>query len=358
MYSSTQFCASKLVNGHTYRGCSTEFECDDSDKQYCRLCHDSDNCNVVDLANTAIGYPGKWQGVPINCYSCQGFECQNSNLGNVGKCENNNQQNCATVFAPNGTVVERGCSDQIYNGDNMKYCDENSEQCKFCKSNGCNTATSLADYQVCLYCDGTENSDCVFNPETIKSTRTCHKGCMTGLYARSDEANPAYELSRGCLDDMDLDERNECKEGSNPYCQACEQNSCNIVKIPNTRLKCNVCNGADCEDPKSAECTSFRENDQCFILFVGENDVQRLGCASDLDTKYIGDNSRQLFLCDGDNCNNFENLPKSTACRWCNSKDDPECATSPNWSIATVCDLLPHTQCYTSIDKGKFSDVR
>ncbi|XP_065369864.1 uncharacterized protein LOC135962058 [Calliphora vicina] len=363
VYSNTQYCATKLVNGHTYRGCSTEFQCDDSDKQYCRLCHGSDNCNVVDLASTNIGYPGNWQGVPINCYTCKNEECQDSKQVLIQACRNNNRQNCATVFAANGTVVERGCSDLIYAGENANHCDENPGYCKFCKSSGCNLANSLADFDHCLFCEGADNSECIFHPENIKRTRSCHKGCMTGLYPRKFEENPAYELARGCLDDLDLDDREDCKAGTKPNCQVCEGSSCNTAKIPERRLKCNVCNGADCAEPKSAECTAFRENDKCFTLFVEENDVQRMGCTSDLDNSDLVTLERQLLVCDGDNCNTFESFPTPISCRWCNSVDNPECASKPTISTATVCQILPHTECFTRIDKegvthrGCLSDV-
>lgn len=340
-----------MVNGHTYRGCSTEFTCDDSDKQYCRLCYDSDNCNVVDLVGTDIGYPGNWQGVPINCYTCKNEEC-NEQLP-IQACQNNTKQNCGTVFDPNGTVVERGCSDLIYSGEYANYCDENPDNCKFCKSSGCNSAKSLADFDECLFCEGADNSDCISHPENIKRTRSCHKGCMTGLYPRKQEENPAFELARGCLDDLDLDDREDCKAGKKAYCQACDGKSCNTVKIPEKRLKCNVCNGADCDEPKSSECTAFRENDQCFTLFVEENNVQRMGCASDLDNSELVKYARQLLLCDGDNCNTFESFPSPVSCRWCNSVDNPECASKPTTSTATVCHLLPNTECFTRIDKGK-----
>ncbi|XP_073835559.1 uncharacterized protein [Musca autumnalis] len=363
VYDNTQFCTAKLVNGHTYRGCSTEFQCNNSDKQYCRHCYDSDNCNVVDLASSNIGYPGKWQGLPINCYSCQGWECQTSGLGTIGKCENNNEQNCATVFATNGTVVQRGCSDTVYNSVNLSYCDENPSFCKFCKSSGCNSATSLNDYVDCLYCDGSENSDCIFHPEIITRTRSCHKGCMTGLYPRADEDNPAYELARGCLDDLDLDDREECQSGTKANCEACSVSGCNNVKIPETRLKCNICNGADCDEYVTSECTSFRENDQCFTLFDDMNNVQRMGCASDLENSFLTENRRKLLMCTGDNCNDIANLPQPPSCRWCSSDNDPDCASNPALTTATVCHLYPNTECFVSVDKdgvtrrGCLSDV-
>ena len=353
MYSSSQYCATKLVNGHTYRGCSTEFQCDDSDKQYCRNCYGSDNCNVVDLMSSNIGYPGNWQDLPINCYTCKNEECENGKLGLVHMCQNNIRQNCGTVFAQNGSVVQRGCSDLIYSGEYADYCDQNQGSCKFCKSSGCNLATSLADFGECLFCEGADNAACVTNPESISRTRSCHKGCVTGLYPRKDEQNPAYELVRSCLDDLDLDDRETCVAGTKPYCQVCTGNSCNTAKIPERRLQCNVCNGANCDEPKSAVCSAYRENDQCFTLFDNENNVQRMGCASHLDNFELVEAKRHILLCDGDNCNNFESFPQPISCRQCNSVDNPACATKPATSDATLCNLLPNTECFTRIDNGK-----
>lgn len=312
---------------------------------------------MVDLASSNIGYPGKWQGVPINCYSCEGWECQTLSLGVIGKCENNNKQNCATVFAANGTVIQRGCSDVIYNSERLSYCDKNPSLCKFCKSSGCNTAISINDYVDCIFCDGSVDSDCIFYPETKTHTRSCHKNCMTALYPRTNEDNPAYELSRSCLDDLDLDDREQCQSGIRANCKSCSEDKCNNVIVPETRLKCNVCHGNECEEYISAQCTSYRENDKCFTLFDEESNIQGMGCASDLDNSFISSNRRNLLLCEGDNCNDVLNLPQPPSCRWCSSDNDPDCASSPSTTTATVCHLYPNTECYMAVDEGNINKL-
>ncbi|XP_037949168.1 uncharacterized protein LOC119680432 [Teleopsis dalmanni] len=364
-YSTTERCSAKLVNGHTYRGCSSEFICDDTDKQYCRMCSSKDNCNLVDLVSQGIGYAGTWQARPINCYTCLGVECQSESAGLLKVCETNYLQNCATVFASNGTVVQRGCSDLIYAQEYGQYCDENPDKCKFCKSNGCNIATSLDNFVDCLYCDGSEDKNCISKVSEITTTRTCHQKCMTALYPRTDEENPAYELARGCLDDMDLIDRNECVNGENNLCQACDNGaSCNKALIPEKRLTCNFCTESDCDEFVPNECSAYREGDQCYMMFDSSNSVTKMGCVSDLDTSFIQSHRRSMFLCDNDKCNNYDNLPVPKSCLVCKSNDNTACAVDPQRSgDMAVCSNFPNTECYTHVDafglthRGCLSDV-
>lgn len=337
------------MDGVTYRGCATDFECDDSDKQMCRLCKE-DNCNSVDLSRLNIGYGGNWQELPLNCYTCVGDECKDSS-GLIKKCEGNIRQNCGTVFDKEGVAVERGCSNQIYESKYGSYCDQNPDNCQFCKSNGCNDATSQSDYVTCIYCDGRNNYDCIAKPDSINRTRSCAGGCLTGLYYRTNEPNSPMELSRGCLDDLDLDDREECLNGNMEYCTACEGERCNTEIMPEKRLKCQMCLDENCEDTAQTECTSYRKNDQCYVRYANGN-VKNMGCASDLDTSFMLEHKRELYLCDSDNCNSFENIPWVISCRSCNSTSDPNCAMQPHRTENKVCHGLPNSECFTYVDDG------
>ncbi|KAL9919499.1 uncharacterized protein ACN427_001451 [Glossina fuscipes fuscipes] len=348
-YSETESCITKLVDDITYRDCSPELACDSTDKQTCRSCNTND-CNVVNLFNSYIGYPGKWQEVPINCFSCLGRNCRETNPDQLKQCELNDHQNCVTVFEKDGTVVQRGCSDEIYAGKYSKYCDENFQFCKFCKSNACNAATDLKAYVDCLFCDGFNDKSCVSGVDAIKRTRSCHEACMTILYPRVDEEDPGYELTRTCLDDLERDAQTVCVGGDNTFCKACQNSTCNSVDIPDSpRLTCNTCQNAECNNITSAQCTAFRENDKCFILFSNGN-PNGMGCMSDLDSSFIKANRRQLLFCDGDDCNSLDDIPQTGYCVECNSTNDPSCVSDSS-KDSRECEDLPHTQCYMRIDK-------
>lgn len=350
-YAPDDFCTAKLVDGVTYRGCATDFQCDDTDKQVCRHCNDDDNCNTVDLKSLNIGYPGNWQDPPINCYKCLDEECKDGNSAMVNQCEGNVNQNCVTVFNAQKKVVQRGCSNDLYSNKYASYCDKNPDNCKFCKSNGCNDATELTAFETCVFCEARTNPACISNPDDIKTTRSCAGGCMMAMYPRSDEDNPPFEFTRSCLDDLDIDEREDCENGKMKYCKSCKGPRCNTDLMEIERRKCKRCKEGDCEEMVDSECTAYRENDQCYVEYVN-GDVTNMGCASDLDTSYLTANKRNLYLCDEDNCNDFNLLPWLIKCRFCNSKDDPNCAIEPEGVESKQCSGLPSAECFIYVDTG------
>jgi len=351
-YLENEGCSAKLVDGVTYRGCQREFTCDDSDKQHCRMCY-KDNCNVADLSNSFIGYPGKWSSGPVNCYSCNGTECQGSSSGTLRKCTGNDDQNCGTVFDASGLVVFRGCSDSLYEDEDLlQYCDENSGNCKFCKSSGCNTAKELSAYVDCLFCDGSDQAECVRSVGDISRTLSCHGSCFTGLYPRNkSDSNPVYDLARGCLDELEYDDREACAAGTLANCVSCSGASCNTADVPEDRLSCNVCQDAECETTVSQVCLGYRSGEQCYIQ-VGDRSVTAMGCATDLEDSYLLTNRRDVYLCSGNDCNTKDKLNTvGVSCNICNSTYDDGCVSTGGSSPA-VCQHYINPECYTYLNEG------
>ncbi|XP_049306648.1 uncharacterized protein LOC105222439 [Bactrocera dorsalis] len=355
-YNEDEFCATKLVNGYIYRGCSSEFQCDVTNKLYCRHCN-SDNCNTVDLTNLSsldIGEPGKWQDLPLTCYDCQGDDCSNS-AGTLHECENNNLQTCQTVFGADGAVVRRGCSDDVL-ATHEEYCEDNAGKCLGCKSNNCNNATSLDQYVDCYACDSATDAQCALDFVAANSTqRPCQGHCAVALYPRSSSENPSYELARTCLDDLELDDREKCLAGEHELCVACEGALCNTASLPANRHKCYTCVDNECTDYKVAECSAYQPNDQCYISFDAENSIFGMGCRSDLESDVITALIKQkvLLLCDGEACNGVESIPTAKTCSVCDSESDERCATNPNLVADTErCSNLPYTNCYTRVKEN------
>ncbi|ALC40954.1 CG13492 [Drosophila busckii] len=348
-YNQDQGCSVKLVNDATYRGCQTEFTCDESDKQYCRHCANGDNCNVVDLSIWNIGYPGNWVQPPINCYHCEGLACRGESSGLLQKCANNNNQNCATVFASNGSVVMRGCTDLLYgDAELLQYCDGAPNNCKQCKSTGCNNAKQLSSYVDCLICEGASQWDCVGKVDAITKRVSCQGSCFTGLYARNrSETDSAFELARGCLDDLEYDDRQACTEGSKQHCVACNGAACNKAAVPEKRLSCNYCDDEKCDKISPKTCSAYRENDECYI-HVGDLRIESMGCASDLSRSFMQTNYRDLSLCSGDNCNTKAVIKEPVICHICNSTWDSGCV-SGNSILTVECQHYLTPECYTKI---------
>ncbi|KAH8283473.1 hypothetical protein KR018_003428 [Drosophila ironensis] len=352
IYLADEGCSAKLVDGVTYRGCQRDFTCDDADKQHCRLCAGKDNCNVADLESSNIGYPGKWTQPPVNCYSCNGTDCQGTGLGTLRKCTGNDEQNCATVFDASGDVILRGCSDTLYeDAALLQFCDDNSANCKFCKSSACNTAISLDSYVDCVFCDGGDQEECVRKVGDVTRSLSCHESCFTGLYKRNKSAaNPVWDLARGCLDDLEFDDRKACTDGELENCVSCSDANCNKADVPDFRLECNFCQDDACETVVSQLCMGHRDEDQCYIL-VDDDSIRAMGCVTDEQDSFLVDNRRDLYLCSDNNCNTKDKLSLTgVACNVCNSTYDDSCvATGGN--LATVCQHLIYPDCYNFLNE-------
>lgn len=345
----------KVVGGVTSRGCGSELACGALGRKDCRSCFGA-NCNTVDLIDEHIGDPGLWQGLPINCYTCEGEDCVIS-TGLVQSCGNNKLQTCTTVFSQEGKVVARGCSDLVATGYGA-YCDASPSDCLECKSSGCNLAVSKADYVDCIFCDAQTNANCTVNVEDVSRTRKCYKTCMTALYPRTTDADPPYDLTRTCLDDKDFDEREKCE--ADAFCRSCSGAACNTQLVPEVRNTCYYCKGDSCQLPTVSACHSYTSQEQCFILFDEVGTAIEMGCKSDYNPIDVRSLllSKKLFLCNEDNCNALENLPPTRSCRLCNSRTDQFCATDPrNVASSTSCNQLPITDCYTRVLDGELMTI-
>lgn len=359
VYKENDSCVTKLEGDRIIRGCSSEITCDTSNRDTCRVCSSSDNCNTINLLNTFIGEPGKWQGLPLNCYSCDGEECTNSN-GIINVCQGNNKQTCATVFGLDGSVEKRGCSDTV-SSSHSEYCDQYPDRCMYCKSNGCNTANSLDEYNDCYFCDSAESDSCSIDFDIASGrTRKCKGDCMVALYRRTSDPDTSYELSRTCLDDMDLDDREKCISGDNEFCKSCTGSRCNTMNVPEERFECYKCLDDDCEDMEIRKCAAYHPNDQCYLLFNNESSIISMGCRSEFEMDAVTElvKQKQMLLCNGKNCNSPHAIPTPKSCSVCTSEENPLCATNPNL-VANVqrCSSLPYTECYTRINGCKYIKI-
>lgn len=333
-------------------------QCDEKDKQHCRYCHDSDGCNIIKLKGYDIGYPGIWQQTPIKCYTCHGFECQTggANFDTNETCADNVLQNCVTVFAKNGTVVQRGCSDRLFENEWGDYCDENRDQCTFCKSNLCNLAETLDQYIDCYYNEGGEQLvDSKFSAQGI---RKCYKSCMVALQLDTDiNTKATYRVIRGCLDDKEAFEQRNCAANNDKLCLACNKPYCNKEILPDAFLQCFTCTAGNCEKPQVEYCGKPDLYDQCYIRFnLINNQVEEMGCISALPNQtleYLLQN-QDTFLCSESLCNDLNQLIPEQTCLTCTAETNVNCTIKP-LSLTTnkKCNQLPYTSCYTLMAHGR-----
>lgn len=347
-YAAGEGCVTSLEKGRTRRGCQSELSCDVNQPSSCRNCS-GQNCNTINLAAAYVGEPGKWQDLPLSCHVCLDEASCASVSATPTKCEGNQKQLCTTVFNANGQVSARGCSDSVQ-AQHAAYCEANAEKCPQCKSNGCNTATSLESYVECYFCDADEDASCAWQKPT--STRLCQDQCMIGLYPRSSAWDSALLPTRGCLDDLEQADRELCAAGNHANCTASSGALSNGGDIIASPQECYVCTTQDCEDIATAKCVAYRKQDQCYTAF-DENNLIAMGCGSDFETQVLQElvAQKRISLCEGQNCNNPNSFPQPTSCLQCSSRNDTRCASNPNQLLTTgICQTLPYTQCVTQID--------
>lgn len=333
----------------TRRGCASEFTCDATARN-CEICVEN-GCNQANVQKRTEELYGIFQDLPLNCYTCVDEACETSK-GLLRKCVGTLYQDCFTVFDAAGTVLERGCEASI-SAEHQSQCATNPALCFNCKSNGCNNNTEVKTKEQCLYCDTAINADCAANISAITSTRDCVDGCVTALYERESTPN-VFDLARTCFEDVEFDDRETCTEANN--CVQCTGEKCNTAFVPaEGRLSCLHCDGDDCDSPVSSVCSTYSTNDQCYMFFDNVTySAVRMGCKSSLPTGAIYNDVLHYFLCDGDDCNDYDNLPEAHICYVCNSATDVNCAIQPTAITNQVrCQINPHTDCFTRINDGK-----
>lgn len=331
-------CVTKYEGGVTTRGCSSEVSCAPGESENtCRSC-EGNGCNDVNLAVLLgeDGVVGLWQDLPVNCEHCKGDNCNNENNWILRSCTNNKYQTCSTVFGTNGEVIERGCSDTVRTSQ-YEHCAADPSKCVNCKSNACNNFDKETELVECYTCG--------IDGECLTKTVRCAGKCMVATHPLTGE------LYRGCLNDKDLDDREQCDKDNT--CKTCNTAKCNDFDLnptPPTTSTCYTCPANDCESVVPTSCNSVSA-DQCYTLVGDGQEVVAMGCKSSLDgDDYINENlkAKKLYLCDGDLCNNFERYEKPMKCLSCNSMVNPECATF-GFGEEKECRTIPYYECYKKV---------
>lgn len=352
-HTSDQICVSTLDRfGNTLRGCSATLKCNHYDEQNCERCSGS-NCNTGNLRRRQDGQPGGWgQALPLSCLSCNDVTACTASNPTATACSDSSEY-CMTVFNAAGQVQVRGCSNEVESSYSA-HCDENSNSCHNCNSNGCNNATATSSYSQCIYCDSSVNGDCIADAAQVSSRRQCNGQCMTALKPRN--GSNVYDIVRGCLDDKDPADQELCAAGSDEQCHSCSGDACNVHVLEIDSLSCYVCDSTNgCEEEQMAVCLHYSPTNRCYSLYDDTASVTGKGCLSDLDDSFVDKNLQYLHFCSGNNCNSFDNVPKPNRCAVCSSLDDTNCAVEPGKITEyTTCQMLPHTGCMTRVLAGKF----
>ena len=120
---------------------------------------------------------------------------------------------------------------------------------------------------------------------------------------------------------------------------------------------CYQCEGESCEDPEIVACPTEANSTECFMRFdIKTNNLMQLGCLADIppeDDIIQLIKQKTLLVCNGSNCNWFDNLPQPNQCTECSSNETEACATRPKTlTRQKLCRIFPYTQCYQRVNNG------
>lgn len=212
-------CVQYFSGDHMIRGCLSNPVGDDclTHGNKCVTC-DTNGCNNLPLMQSST----------FSCIQCSGEEeCQWGFLASSGTtCKNNvlyYQNETCYINTYNETTVTRGCTLD-------SSCMSSDSFCEFCDSENCNTRNVVR--QSCLQCSSQNNIHCV-GGESLNAT-ICEAAIQTyeerGCFVMRKDDN----IIRGCLSNLDLDDRKKCSQDpNNTDCIFCLNQECNIQQLEN-----------------------------------------------------------------------------------------------------------------------------
>lgn len=282
------------------------------------------------------------------CISCdsQDPNCRNNVTSKMSKKCNLASELMGCYHYEENDEVKRGCISEIDDTDFRKMCESNSDQCKKCIGNECNSRQM--EFQRCFVNDHS-------NPQRTDAIMLESKICTN--YMDECYTHVANDIvRRGCMSDVvdGVDVQSDCKDSD--ICEKCsETNNCNNKEIQ-TEF-CSVCNSESQKLCKGAPQPSWRERCSLSIkpfgCYINQNKthfVER-GCMS-TDSKLrkiCMTEGETCKFCFGDNCNKKIDFER---CIYCNSDEDGENCKTKAWRIDRKICKHYMDECFTYVNDG------
>lgn len=309
----------KIENKRTYQVCSGSL-CNDKEVSplYCLRCNSTADPKCVDNPREHMYFHKR----------CHPLEVENSGC----------------YHYVDGDHVERGCITDL-NITRRNDCESDSEKCKMCNGDECNSKKNF------LKCLSSKNDD--VTPES----KLCRRYIDACFIHASDE-----KVTRGCVSDLvispvyGIDILSDCR---NPLiCEKCLVENCNKRKIENEH--CIVCSSKTdkinniCEYGPSIDmreqCPLSLKQHGCYLR-DGHRNVSR-GCVSKLSREEKHDCTSlntNCKTCKGDSCNKKKFLQ---ICKECSSETNADHCVSSPWCVTDRYCPNYMDKCYTFLKDG------
>lgn len=368
-------CFTHVSESYVQRGCLFEAQediqihCYNFNEKSCQLCNES-NCNheKINVGANDINDSSKKQSnsamyqtcstlickddviEPEFCISCDGQDpdCRNNTSSDMRKQCKLSHERMGCFHYEENDEIKRGCMSEIEDEDFRKLCTSNSDNCKTCMENECNSRQN--GFQKCLTTDHSNSQSHGTKAIESKICTNYMDQCYTHV------ANNI--VRRGCLRDVTvhnfdgIDVQSDCEDRD--ICEKCSgTNDCNNQKI--SIEFCTVCNSTSHPHCKGAPNHFMRE--QCPLsikrfgcyLYQNSTDFVSRGCMSrDIEMRKLcvteGDTCKYCF---GDQCNKKIDFER---CRYCSSDKDGENCMTKAWKMELKTCKYYMDECFTHVN--------
>lgn len=299
----------------TERGCMAELE--ESKRQKCES--DDDECKIC------MGNECNNKKEFLRCFD-QEPNADATSLPSTKLCRRYNDK--CFVHASN-EEVQRGCLSHFIESPvsveiTADCLNMDSDVCETCSESLCNDR--VIENEHCIVCASTvDDFTCIDNPTDAMLTKCPMAVKKLGCYFKLQDDI----ATRDCVFQLNTAERNECNQ-LGAQCKTCTGDGCNKELKFQKCIDCSSENdGADCISIASKLNTRLCPNDadQCYTHI--QNGIVRRNCTGDNFIESVADcasDSEHCVSCSGWMCNRKVIEPE--ICLSCDSKSDPECASS------------------------------
>ncbi|XP_055309662.1 uncharacterized protein LOC129573299 [Sitodiplosis mosellana] len=346
-------CYTRAFNDTIQRGCTSDLaespgnnidfvsECQNG---RCKICHDRDNCNDLDIENEY-------------CLVCRdNVDCANNPTFDM-------RQRCPSAMMNMGcflhnytnqlksNFVERGCMSKL-NNENWNYCKEGNFRCKMCTGDSCNIKKT---FQTCYICDSLTDPKCIDAPWDAEEGEITCANYMGECYTHLNNGI----VKRNCVGDETVPDRAYCI--NNPdKCLICSgERSCNdnVVKFE-TCISCDSSVDPTCATNSTfgsfEDCPLSIHPQTCYHHIDKDTGVHKRGCIKKLQEPMLSlcqQNGAECKICIGSNCNVQRSFKQ---CIHCSTTEDGNCAENPIKSHTKICKQYDD-ECFTQIGRSDVS---
>lgn len=334
------------------RGCMSTLS--ETEKRNCRK--NSAECKIC------VGEKCNSKRAFENCYSCNSLSDPNC-IWNYDPIEikvcNAYDDQCYTLIDKNlSPIVLRGCLNDA-DSDIATKCHSSNENCAICSSDDTSVCNGKSISQTCVVCDSNDDLRCRDRPEKL-GEHLCELVNFTSLdhCYLSTEGN---RIKRGCLQELPLEQRNECLINESVTCKSCIGQMCNV------KLDFQSC--YDCSSKDDLHCAAISEFSAVTKICSSFLD----GCLTGIDAtgythrrcsanKKLDEVAypKGVDFCDGVDCNRNIFPRNRLQCFQCDSESDCDLNSESDYAaqIAKPCKVLSnYDKCYTFIEKGIYRNI-